>query len=324
MRSFWERVHEHLGAGCRVFVACVAEHTRGSPGTAGAKLLVAESGELVGTIGGGAMEHRIVDQAMELLQDGSHRPKKQTLVHSEAASADSSGLICEGSQTNVFCVLAGRQDLDSVRAIVDTIWNDQRGWIEIDDAGLRLAEDGAGFDAPAITLLEEDGIWRYREDLLNRRRIAVIGGGHCAAALAEVMTPLGYRVEVFDTRAHVVSHGGATALGGLSIVADYAEAGPSIAHPQSTAAVVMTADYRTDARALLGVADLPFPFIGLMGGRKKIERIFSLLREEGISPDAIDRIHAPVGLDIGSNTPEEIAISIAAQLLRERNRRSTQ
>ena len=320
MRSFWERVHEHLGSGCRVFVACVAEHTRGSPGTVGAKLLVAESGELVGTIGGGAMEHRIVDQARELLQDGNHRPTKQTIVHT-AASADASGLICEGSQTNVFCVLAGRQDLDSVRAIVDTIRNDQRGWIEIDDAGLRLAEHGAGFDAPAITLLEEDGFWRYREDLLNRRRIAVIGGGHCAAALAEVMTPLGYRVEVFDTRAHVVSHDGATALGGLSIVADYAEAGPSIAYPQSTAAVVMTADYRTDARALRGVTHLPFPFIGLMGGRKKIARIFTLLREEGISPETIDRIRAPVGLDIGSETPEEIAISIAAQILRERNRR---
>jgi len=307
-----------------VFVACVASHTRGSPGTAGAKLLVAESGELVGTIGGGAMEHRIVDQAKELLQGGNHRSEKQTLVHSEVASGDASGLICEGSQTNVFCVLDGPRDLESVRAIVDTIRNDQRGWIEIDGAGLRLVEDGAGLDAASITLLEGDGVWRYREDLLNRRRVAIIGGGHCAAALGEVMTPIGYRVEVFDTRAHVVSHDRATAVGGLSIVADYAEAGPSIAHRESTAVVVMTADYRTDVHALLGVAALPFPFIGLMGSRKKIERIFSLLREEGISPDTIDRIHAPVGLDIGSETPEEIAISIAAQILRERTRRCTQ
>ena len=63
MSSFWERVHGHLSAGSRVFVACVAEHTRGSPGTAGAKLLVSDSGELFGTIGGGAMEHRLVEQA---------------------------------------------------------------------------------------------------------------------------------------------------------------------------------------------------------------------------------------------------------------------
>ena len=319
MSSFWERVHGHLGAGIRVFVACVAEHTRGSPGTAGAKLLVAESGELFGTIGGGAMEQRMVDQARALLQGDNHRPAKQTLVHSEKASGDQSGLICEGSQTNVFCVLNGPRDLASVRTIVDRVRDDQRGWIEIDDAGLRLAEIGAGFDAPRITFTEADGRWRYREDLLNRRRIAVIGGGHCAAALGAVMAPLGYRVHVFDTRAHVVSHDRATAVGSLSIVADYADAGPAIDYPEFTAVVVMTADYRTDVRALLGVARLPFPFIGLMGGRKKIARIFTLLREEGISPETIGRIHAPVGLDVGSETPEEIAISIAAQILRERN-----
>ena len=321
MSSFWERVHGHLSARSRVFVACVAEHARGSPGTAGAKLLVAESGELFGTIGGGAMEHRLVQQARALLQNDGQGTGKHTVVHREAAGGDASGLICEGSQTNVFCVLGGPRDLDSVRSIAATVRNDQRGWIEIDDAGLRLVEDRAGSDAPRITLTEADGAWRYREDLLNRRRLAVIGGGHCAAALGEVMAPLGYRVNFFDTRTHVVSHDRATAAGRLSIVSDYSDAGPAIAHPESTAVVVMTADYRTDVRALLGVAALPFPFLGLMGGRKKVERIFSLLREEGLSRETIDRIHAPVGLDIGSETPEEIAISIAAQVLRERTRR---
>ena len=321
MIAFWERVHGHLSAGSRVFVACVAEHTRGSPGTAGAKLLVSDSGELFGTIGGGAMEHRLVEQARALLHGDNHRPEKHTLVHRESAAGDASGLICEGSQTNVFCVLDGPRDLDRVRTIADRVRNDQPGSIEIDDAGLRLAEDGAGFAAPRITLTEEDEGWRYREDLFNRRRLAVIGGGHCAAALEEVMAPLGYRVRVFDTRAHVASHDRATAVGGVSIVGDYADAGPEIAYPESTAVVVMTADYRTDVRALLGVAARPFPFIGLMGGRKKIDRIFALLREEGISRETFERIHAPVGLDIGSETPEEIAISIAAQLLSERNRR---
>ena len=321
MTAFWERVHEHLGAGSRVFVACVAEHNRGSPGTAGAKLLVADSGELFGTIGGGAMEHRLVDQARALLHGDNQGAGKHTLVHREAAGGDASGLICEGSQTNVFCVLDGPRDLDSVRAILERDRNDQRGWIEIDDAGMRLVEDGSGFDAPRISLAEADGAWRYREDLLNRRRLAVIGGGHCAAALGAAMAPLGYRVHVFDTRAYVVSHDRATAVGELSIIVDFAEAGPSIPYPESTGVVVMTADYRTDVRALLGVADLPFPFLGLMGGRKKIDRIFCLLRKEGISQETIDRIHAPVGLDIGSETPEEIAISIAAQVLRERNRR---
>ena len=66
-------------------------------------------------------------------------------------------MICEGSQTNVFCVLDGPWALASVRTIIDRVHNDQRGGIEIDDTGLRLVEDGADFDAPRITLTEEDG-----------------------------------------------------------------------------------------------------------------------------------------------------------------------
>ena len=126
---------------------------------------------------------------------------------------------------------------------------------------------------------------------------------------------------MFDTRTEVVTHDRAAALGGVAHVDDYAAAGACVAYPELTAVVVMTADYRTDVRALLGVAELPLPFVGLMGGRRKIERIFARLKEEGVAQQTLDRIHAPVGLDVGSETPEEIAVSVAAQILRERSRR---
>ena len=324
MSAFWEQVGGSLERGERVFVACVAEHTRGSPGTAGAKLMVAEGGDRCGTIGGGMMEHRLVEQARAALRGGAAAPEKRTLVHSDTgdgAAGERSGLVCEGRQTNVFCVLAGDRDRATVRAVAAALREDRPAWMVIDAAGLRLTRREPDFSRPPFVLSEEEGGgWRYEEDLLNRRRLAVIGGGHCAAALAEVTARLGYRVRLFDTRAEVVAHDRAAAFGAVSHVADYAAAGPRIAYPELTAVVVMTADYRTDARALLGVMNLPVPFVGLMGGRKKIDRIFSLLQEEGIARQALDRVRAPVGLDIGSETPEEIAVSVAAQLLRERHR----
>ena len=321
MSAFWEQVGSSLDRGERVFVACVAEHTRGSPGTAGAKLMVAEGGGRCGTIGGGMMEHRLVEQARAALRGDGAQPEKRTLVHSDSAAGERSGLVCEGRQTNVFCVLAGAHDQATVRAVAAALREDRPAWMAIDAAGLRLTRREPDFSRPPFALSEEGGGWRYEEDLLNRRRLAVIGGGHCAVALAEVTARLGYRVRLFDTRAEVVTHDRAAAFGAVSHVADYAAAGPRIAYPKLTAVVVMTADYRTDARALLGVLNLPVPFIGLMGGRRKIDRIFSLLQEEGIARQALDRVRAPVGLDIGSETPEEIAVSVAAQLLRERNRR---
>ena len=320
MSAFWERVGGHLERGKRVFVACVAEHTRGSPGTAGAKLLVAEGGDLYGTIGGGMMEHRLVVQARELLRSGGAQPEKHTLVHSDTAEGERSGMVCEGSQTNVFCMLAGDHDRASVSAIAAALREDRPAWMTIDANGLRLLDREPDFSRPPFALSGKGEGWRYEEDLLNRRRLAVIGGGHCAVALAEAMARLGYRTRIFDTRTEVVTHDRAAAVGTVSQVADYATVGPLVGYPELTAVVVMTADYRTDVRALLGVADLPFPFVGLMGGRRKIGRIFAQLREEGMAQEALDRVHAPVGLDIGSDTPEEIAVSVAAQILRERNR----
>jgi xanthine dehydrogenase accessory factor len=320
MSAFWEQVGGHLDRGERVFVACVAEHTRGSPGTAGAKLLVAEGGDLFGTVGGGMMEHRLVEQGRAVLRAGEAQPEKRTLVHSDTADGERSGMVCEGSQTNVFCMLAGDRDGATVRGITAAVSEDRPAWMVIDGDGLRLMQREPDFGRPPFALTEEGGTWRYHEDLLNRRRLAVIGGGHCAVALAAVMARLGYRSQIFDTRTEVVTHDRAAELGTVAHVADYAAAGPLIAYPELTAVVVMTADYLTDVRALLGAADLPFPFVGLMGGRRKIARILAQLREEGVPQKALDQVHAPVGLDIGSDTPEEIAVSVAAQILRERDR----
>ena len=320
MSGFWEQVGGCLTREERVFVACVAESTRGSPGTAGAKLLVAEGGGLFGTVGGGMMEYRLVEQARELLRGGAAQPEKRTLVHSDTAEGEQSGLVCEGSQTNVFCVLAGDRDRATVRDIAAAVREDRPARIAVDAGGLRLLERDADCSRPPFVLTGEGEHWRYEEDLLNRRRLAVIGGGHCAVALAEVMARLGYRARIFDTRTEVVTHDRAAAVGTVTHIVDYAEAGPLVAWPELTAVVVMTADYRTDVRALLGTAELPFPFVGLMGGRRKIARIFAQLRAGGVAQNAIDRIHAPVGLDIGSDTPEEIAVSVAAQILRERKR----
>ena len=81
----------------------------------------------------------------------------------------------------------------------------------------------------------------------------------------------------------------------------------------------MTTDVLSDVRGLLGTVHRPFPFVGLMGTKVKIANIFGKLRENGVSRDKLDPIYAPVGLQMDSDAPEEIAISVAAQILQERN-----
>ena len=104
------------------------------------------------------------------------------------------------------------------------------------------------------------------------------------------------------------------------MVDDYAEAGARIRQPEWTHVVVMSADVDSDIRGLLGVAEGPFPYIGVMGAPAKLARIRSALKQAGIGEEAIARLYGPIGLPMTSNTSEEIAVSVAAQILQERER----
>jgi xanthine dehydrogenase accessory factor len=133
------------------------------------------------------------------------------------------------------------------------------------------------------------------------------------------MSQLDYEVLVFDTRQEVSTLTQNTYAHSVKVVEDYQEVGALIPFPQLTCVLVMTTDFASDIRALLGIVFLPFPFISVMGSRAKIATIFGQLQQAGVSESLLSCLYAPVGLPIGSHTPEEIAISIAAQILQERD-----
>lgn len=316
--NFWAKLWQKLSKNQQVFLALVASHTKGSPGTMGAKLLVSETGETYGTIGGGIMEHNLIDRAKEILKQEDFPPKIQTLYHRTSGSGEKSGMICSGSQTNLYYLCHPSRDKKTVEKVVSLIERDISGSLSIDASGMSVEEKRLNLAQPAIQLIQESGSWRYEEQLLNRQRIAIIGGGHCSLALSRVMSQLDYEVLVFDTRHEVSTLTQNTYARSVKIVADYQAVGALIPFPQITCVIVMTTDFAADIRALLGVVSFPFPFIGVIGSRAKIDTIFEQLQQAGVSESLLSRVYAPVGIPIGSHTPEEIAISIAAQIIQER------
>ena len=319
MRNFWQNLLRQLQNDSKVFLTLVPKHTKGSPGTTGAKMFVSESGEIFGTIGGGIMEQKLIDHAREILQQEDFKPEIQTLYHRTSGSGEKSGMICSGSQTNLYYLCQPSRDRETIEQVVSLIERDISGSLSIDASGMSVQEKAANLAQPAIQLIQESGRWKYEEQLLNRQRIAIIGGGHCSLALSRVMSQLDYEVLVFDTRHEVSTLTQNTYARSVKIVEDYQEIGALIPFPQLTCVVVMTTDFPSDIRALLGVASFPFPFIGVMGSRAKIATIFEQLQQAGVSENTLSQLYAPVGLPIGSHTPEEIAISIAAQILQGRN-----
>lgn len=223
-------------------------------------------------------------------------------------------MICAGAQTNLYLVCRPETEGPVLHQFLDRCAAGE-------DVALTLSPEGMGLRAPSgLPPLERavfepgETDWQYSERGFNPRRVAILGGGHCGLALSRQMHLLGYDVTVFDTRPDLDTMK-RNRWAERQIVDDYRVAGTRIAHPEITPVVVLTTDFPSDVRALLGVLDRPFPFVGVMGSAAKLARIRSSLREEGVSAEALARIMAPVGLPIGSHTPAEIAVSIAAQLL---------
>ncbi len=319
MLTFWKTLASLLHDRQRVFLALVAAHDEHSPGTSGAKMLVPERGEPVGSVGGGIMEYDIVQRARAVLADGeAFAPEVEALDHHTKGSDNPSGLVCAGRQTNLYYLCTPEQESATVAQVVALVEADRSGWLTIRPSGMAVAERAPDLEQPAVVLTQEQGAWRYDEQLLNRKRIAILGGGHCSLALSRLMRWLGYEVLVFDTRPEIRSFENNPYARTVRLD-DYPEAAAHIPFPELTSVVLMTNDFGADVQGLLGVLPLPVPYVGLMGSHAKVGRVLSALRKEGVAREALARVVAPVGLPIESDTPEEIAVSVAAQLVQIKN-----
>ncbi len=319
MIKFWQKVHSILTKDEKVFLALVAENTQGSPGSPGAKLLISQSGEQFGTIGGGIMEYNLTQKAMNAFKKSSFKSKILKLNHKRSGDGERSGMICSGTQTNLYAVCYPNKDLPEIEQILQCLHDDRAGMLKIDPNQFSVIIQAFDPKQQKVSLVQKQEKWQYLEQLLNDKRVAILGGGHCAHALYQTMKTLGYEIFIFDTRENICTLEKYDYARDIKIVGDYKQVGAMIQYPELTNVIVMTHDYPSDIRGLLGVIDLPVPYIGVMGTSVKIANIYRGLQEHGIQRERLETIHAPIGLSIESDTPEEIAISIAAQIIQIKN-----
>src|SRR5262245_3376822 len=151
-------------------------------------------------------------------------------------------------------------------------------------------------------------------------RLVVFGAGHVGLALARLAASVGFRTEIVDDRADACAAARDAGVGEVHLCdAEYREGIPAFS-PSSYVAVV-TRCHRTDRLALRRVLGEPLAYLGLIGSRRKKTVIFEQLRaEDGATPAQLERVRCPIGLPLGGDTPEEIAVSIVAELLQHRHR----
>jgi xanthine/CO dehydrogenase XdhC/CoxF family maturation factor len=160
----------------------------------------------------------------------------------------------------------------------------------------------------------------YEEKLGCKNRLFIIGGGHCALALSELMSKMDFYITLFDDRPHLNTLAKNEYVHEKHIVESYDQINDYIPPGANHFVVVMTLGYRTDEIVIRRLLDVNFKYFGVLGSHAKMTTLLKNLKKEGFSEEKLNRIRTPIGLPINSRTPEEIAVSIAAEIIRVKNK----
>jgi xanthine dehydrogenase accessory factor len=311
-----------LGAGLPS-ACCTVVATRGStPQKAGAMMLVYADGRQSGTLGGGCVEAEVRRRALETLNAGTLRPSFHTFTLDDDYGWDD-GLICGGRMT----ILVDPLDADarSYFSELRAMAAGGRGWNEVfpldASAAPRYLLDAEGRCRAALRGRCDDPIPHPGRGAAHLRvppriRLLIVGGGHVGQAVATLAHEVDFEVWVLDDRDSAISperfpHATRRILGdiGHKLAELRQEFTPTVF------ALIVTRGHNHDEEALFHLAPTSAGYVGMIGSRRKVKLIFDDLLAKGIPDEALARVRAPVGLEIGSESVAEIAVSIVAQLI---------
>ncbi len=280
-------------------------------------MVVNAKGEMEGSIGGGIMEHKFVEMVKERLKkQGSKEQELKKQIHDKSAANNQSGMICSGEQT-IFLYPVREKDLNTVQKIIQSLEENKNGTLILSPDGI-LFSDAIPEKDFEFTFQAEDE-WLYKEKTGYKNKLFIIGGGHCSLALSRLMRTMDFYVKVYDDRENLKTILENEVANERHFVKDYSVLTDKIPSGSNHYVVIMTFGYRTDDIALKALLNKEFKYIGVLGSKKKMEKLFEDYRKEGIDESLLQRIHTPIGLDIKSQTPEEIAVSIAAEIIKIKN-----
>lgn len=322
-------LHELEAGHPAVLCAIVASHGS-TPRGAGAKMLVLEDGRTLGTIGGGAVEYRAARLAGELLAEKTSRFETYRLSAGEVVDI---GMICGGDVRVSFQYVdpADGAVRSALKNALELLEGGHGSWL-VTEAGAdrwRMGtydrENGLrGLDIPPARLepllgsrpvLDEGETVLYAEPMVRPGTVYLFGAGHVARELAHILAMADFRVSVYDQREQAVSRERFPKAAELRC-GPFPEALSRL--PAITGedyVVIMTPGHQADYEVLSQALRTPARYIGCIGSRKKVAATRERLLADGFTEGEIGRVYAPIGLPIGGETPAEVAVSVAAQLI---------
>ena len=315
--NFWHFILKHLNKSQPVILLCVLESHGSSPGRQGFKMAVT-SDEIFGSIGGGIMEYKFVEMAKEKLLSNSMNPLIRKQIHNKSAKMNQSGMICSGEQTIALFPLSIDHS-NPIKKIINCIENNRYGLLKISNKDFSFSEN----DSESVNYFqmnsEED--WQYSETIGYKNHLYIIGGGHCALALSKIMSQMDFNIHLYDDRKDLNTFIQNTFVKEKKVISDYSVLKDLIPSGNNIFVVIMTFGYRTDDIALRSLIDKDFKYLGVLGSQSKMDKLFEEWRKDNLTEEKLNKLFAPIGVPINSQTPEEIAVSIAAEIISVKNKK---
>jgi xanthine dehydrogenase accessory factor len=311
--GLWKFVQASLEQQVPVMLLYVVESQGSSPGRQGFAMVVNRSGETKGSIGGGIMEHKFVEMAKEKLSHDWYGSSVHRQIHNKETAKHQSGMICSGEQTNVLYRLQ-QADLAVVKQVVDCLAHDKNGRLSFSPGGLLFSAADKPDKKYSYQQLPA-GEWGYEERIGLTNQLHIVGGGHCALALSRLMRMMDFYIHLYEDRPELNTFDENNFAQHKQVVNSYSDLADLVEEGEEVYVIIMTFGYRTDDIALRALINKQFRYLGILGSKNKIAKMFETYQAEGFSNEQLGRIFAPAGLPIHSQTPEEIAVSIAAQII---------
>ncbi len=316
----WSYIVEKLEKEIDVIFLLVLESTNSSPGRQGFKMVVSADGQMQGSIGGGIMEHKLVVKAQDMLKkkDANYFLKKQ--IHRKDSPHDQSGMICSGEQTVVMIPLSHKKSslISLFQEIEKSIQSRDSIFFNIDSGQINISKSNSS-TRPYFYQFQNESCWEYKENLNHQPHLYIIGGGHVGKALSRQMNLLGFHITVFDDRAGLNTMEENIFAQSKKIIS-YENITNHIPEGDHTYVVIMSFGYRSDKVAFKQLLDKKYAYLGMMGSQAKIDQLFTELDHEGILREQYAHVFSPIGMSIHSQTPAEIGVSIAAEIIKVKNR----
>jgi len=312
---YWQYILDKLQDNQKVYVLTVIENLGSSPGRKGFKMLVAQDGFIFGSIGGGIMEFALVEEAQSLLLIDNPPTFIKKQIH-KGNIKDGSGMICSGEQTVAFHCL-NIEDITLVKSVLSCLERGGKGTLSSSPSSLSFSNKLLQNQFEYQINSSED--WSFEEHVGYRETIYIVGGGHVGVAVSELFMKLGFYVVVFDNREKLNTLEN-NKYAHQKIIVNYNNIQDYIPEGRQSYVAIMTNKYTDDTLVLRKLIKNSFKFVGVLGSKAKLKTMWKDLLKDDITREELSSIYAPIGLSIKSETPEEIAVSIAAQIIQVKNK----